>query len=57
MSFNPDNGKIAKVDNVTPVEKINELAELNLEEIDLQEIEKKPAFSLKMPNSLQLTKL
>ena len=41
MSFNPDNGKIAKVDNVTPVEKINELAELNLEEIDLQEIEKK----------------
>lgn len=44
MSFNPDNGKIAKVDNVTPVEKINELAELNWEDIDLQEIEEKASI-------------
>lgn len=50
MSFNPDNGKIVKVDSVTSVEKINELAELNLDDIDFQEIERRASIFTKHAN-------
>lgn len=47
MSFNPDNDRIVKLDTITPVEKINELAELNSEEVDFQAIEQKASIFAK----------
>lgn len=44
MSFSPDNDRIVKIDTITPVEKINELAELNLEEVDFSAIEQKASI-------------
>ena len=47
MSFNPDNDRIVNVDAITPVEKINELTELNLEDVDFQAIEQKASIFIK----------
>lgn len=47
MSFSPDNDRIVKIDTITPVEKINELAELNLEEVDFSAIEQKASIFAK----------
>ena len=44
MSFNPDNGKIAKVDAITSIDQINNLAELGLADVDLNEIEERASI-------------
>lgn len=44
MSFNPDSGKIAGVDSVTPVEKFNDLTEFSLDDVDFKEIEERASI-------------
>ena len=44
MSFNPDSGKIAGVEAITPIEKINDLTEFSLDDVDFKEIEERASI-------------